>query len=125
MVPLYAAATNAILYVIFAINFAKWWGFAGIAFANSLAFTLELILLLVILNRKHKGIVNFWRSLIRITLPSLAFSLIIWLIIENNWVASQSGLMQVFLSAILMLAGLLAVWPFIRPDLKLLQEMDA
>ena len=125
MVPLYAATANAILYVIFAINFAKWWGFAGIAFANSLAFTLELALLMVILNRKHKGIINFWRSLIRITLPSLTFGAIIYFVIENGWVTAQSGLMQVLISAILMLGGLLAVWPFIHPELKLLQQMDA
>ena len=125
MVPLYAATANAILYVIFAINFAKWWGFAGIAFANSLAFTLELALLMVILNRKHQGIINFWRSLIRITLPSLTFSTIIYFVIENGWVTAQSGLMQVLISAILMLGGLLAVWPFIHPELKLLQQMDA
>ena len=124
MTPLYAAAVNAILYVIFAYGLANTLGFAGIALANSLAFTLELLLLMFLLNRKHPGIIDFWKSLLRISIPSLVFSGVVWVIIEFGWVSSQGLFMQVVMAAGLMVAGLLAVWPFIKPEIGLLNELD-
>lgn len=122
--PLIAAAVNALLYIVLANILAKSMGFAGIALSNSVAFTLELILLMVLLNRKHPGILNFWKSFLRISIPSILFSVVIWLIVEFGWMSNQSMLTQVIMAGGLMVAGLVAVVPFIMPELKQLFNID-
>ncbi len=65
-VPLIAAGLNAIGYFVISQLLAKKLGFSGIAWANTIVFTTEAILLLVILNRQHPGILRVKETLIRV-----------------------------------------------------------
>lgn len=74
-VPLIAAALNAGGYFIFSLLLSNYLGFAGIAWANSIIFTTQAILLLVILNRQHPGIFNLQGLVLRICVVSFILGL--------------------------------------------------
>ena len=71
--PLIAAALNSIAYFSLSQLLARWIGFSGIALANSIIFTTEAILLLILLNRKHRGILNGKDIATRIILFSVLY----------------------------------------------------
>jgi putative peptidoglycan lipid II flippase len=111
--PLFAAALNAGAYIVFAVWLARVFGPAGIALANTLAFTGEALLLLFLLNRKVPGMLRIGRTLLRTALACLAGGLAAFAIMQ----LSPSSLIWPIMA--LAAGGLLAA-PFIWPELKLL-----
>lgn len=73
-IPLFAATLNAIGYLILASWLSKTLGFAGIALANSIVFTIEALILIWLLNRAHPGILALKRSIIKLCLSTAAYS---------------------------------------------------
>ncbi len=56
--PLFVAALNAAAYIIFAVLLSRWVGAPGIALANTLAFTSEALLLLLLLGLRLWRLAN-------------------------------------------------------------------
>ncbi|HJW91831.1 MAG TPA: murein biosynthesis integral membrane protein MurJ [Anaerolineales bacterium] len=114
--PLLAAALNALAYIVLAIPLAGWLGPAGIALANSVAFTGEALLLLLLLNRRTPGLLRVGNTLARAGLVAAGAGLVVF------------GLMRLPFSALPLAVGSLAVGgvfalPFIWPELKLLIKL--
>ncbi len=113
--PLGAAALNAVLYLLFALTFARRAGHVGIALANTLAFTTEAILLLYLLRRHVPGILRLDGTLGR-TLGGMllggGFTLGVGLLLP-------SGL---FAGALALGVGALAALPFLWPEGRALGE---
>lgn len=118
--PLLAAFLNAVGYIGIVIVLTEWMGFAGIALANILAFTLEALLLLWLLNRRFPGILKVGGTLLRAALPSAPLALGIFWLLGLPALSTRSDLIQAGAAAGLMLLGLLAVLPFIWQELRLL-----
>ncbi len=115
--PLMAAGVSAVTFVIAGLALFKPLGAAGIGLSNSLAFSLEALLLLVLLSRNHPGILRHGRTLLRAALGS------------GLALAAGAALMALFpqgglLSGLVpLMAGSALAVPFIWPELKLLRRL--
>jgi putative peptidoglycan lipid II flippase len=118
-IPLYAAAINAGLYTILAINFSRIWGSNGIALANSLAFSLEAAALLWLLNRSFPGLLNIQGTVLRVGAVSFAVGA------GMNFLMRSLDFSPVLLALGGMLAGLAIVLPFIWPEIQLFMKLGS
>ena len=116
-IPLLAAAINAFLYLFIALLLAKQIGFTGIALANTIAFTFEALLLLLLLNRKHPEILKVKDTLIRVFIPTALFSGLFYLIL--NYV----NFSPLIVSLTGMALGFIVIIYFIRPEIKLVLKL--
>jgi putative peptidoglycan lipid II flippase len=123
--PLIAAAINAVNYIIIALLFARWMGFAGIALANIVAFTLEALLLMYLLNRRFPGIIRAGNSFLKAFLPSAASAVGVYLVLQLNAVQAMAPIMQAGISSLLMLAGLGITAPFVWSDIRQLLRLGS
>ncbi len=118
--PLLAAFLNAIGYLGIVYLLTNLMGFAGIALANILAFTLEALLLLWLLNRRYNGILKVANSFFRALLVSAPLAGIIYWVLNMPRITAMSDLYQGAAAAGLMLVGLLITAPFIWKEVKIL-----
>jgi putative peptidoglycan lipid II flippase len=123
-IPLYAAALNAIGFIIMAIIFSRSFGFAGIAVANVIAFTIEALLLLWLLNKKFPGILEVRKTIIRIAGGTLLAGGVVFIGMQLFNIESYGKLTGAGITAGLMLAGLLVSIPFILPELKAVIKLE-
>jgi len=70
---------NAGAYFSLSQLLSRWFGFSGIAWANSIIFTTQAILLLVFLNRSHNGFLEVKKTFIKILLFSLSYGAFLFL----------------------------------------------
>jgi putative peptidoglycan lipid II flippase len=115
--PLFAAALNALAYIIFATMLSRILGHAGIALGNSLAFTGEALLLLYLLNRRFPGIWKLERTLGRVLLATAGGSILVFAIMY--YVPLPIFPLTVGALAI----GVLTVLPFTWPEVKALVRL--
>ena len=119
-VPLLGAAFQLTLYIPLAILLSRRLGPAGIALADTLAFTSQALLLLALLNRRYPGLLDLrgplGRTLLRVGLASLGGALLAWLVMQLPY-------SQLILALAGMAIGGLAVLPFIWPELRLLLRL--
>lgn len=80
--PLFAAALNALAYIVFATYLSGQLGPSGIALANTLAFTGEAILLLYLLNRRFPGIWNVGGTLLRVSASAIAAAVLVYVMMN-------------------------------------------
>ncbi len=114
--PLFAAALNALAYILLAIPLSRQLGHSGIALANSLAFTGEALLLLYLLHRRLPGILRVETTLVKVMGVSLAgMVLVYWLM------RLPLPTFPVTLAALVV--GGFAVLPFIWSEVKLLIQL--
>ena len=116
-VPLYAAALNSAVYILLAIFLSSRLGHVGIALANTVAFTLEALVLLWLLNRSYPGLLDVGNTLSRVGVVSLLtgsglYALLRWAAISPLYI-SLGG----------MLFGLGVTALFIRPELRLFAQI--
>ncbi|MCD4753831.1 MAG: murein biosynthesis integral membrane protein MurJ [Anaerolineaceae bacterium] len=78
-IPLIAAALNAAAYFALSQLLSRWFGFSGIAWANSIIFTTQAILLLVFLNRGHNGFLEVKKTFTKILIFSLCYGAFLFL----------------------------------------------
>ena len=116
--PLWASALMAATFTTLAIIFSRSIGAAGIALANSLAFTGEALLLLYLLNRKFSGLLQLRRTLVRVALASLVAAMLVYILLSLP--LPIPSLIHAFGALAL---GVLAVLPFIWPEIKLLLKL--
>lgn len=113
--PLITAGMNTVLFVALAILLARGLklGAPGIALANSLAYTCQAVVLLILLNRKHPGTLKSGGTLWRVGTGSLASFLLCYALLGLPLPALP-------LAAFALGAGGLLILPFILPEIKLL-----
>lgn len=114
--PLLAAALNAFFYIFLALWLSGGYGPTGIALANSLAFTGEALLLLVLLNRRSPGILRVRPTLLRTSLASM-------LIGSGIYLFMQLPIPVLPLSVVALVLGGLLTIPFIWREITLLVRM--
>lgn len=118
VVPLIAAAINAGMYIVLAVTLMQGLGFAGIATANTIAFTFEALLLLYLLNKKHPGVLQVRKTLLRVAAGALLGGAVSFLIMRlpfNSLILAVAG------AAV----GLAVCIPFILPEIRLLLSLGA
>ena len=121
LTPLFAAAINALAYIVFAISLSRIFGAPGIALANTLAFTGEALLLLILLARRVPGVLQVRATLLRVVLASAGAALLAALLLRLPFPALPAAdLLQALVA--LALGGLLMV-PFIWPEVKMLLKL--
>ena len=98
--------------------FSRSIGAAGIALANSLAFTGEALLLLYLLNCKFSGLLQLRSTLVRVALASLVAAMLVYILLSLP--LPIPSLIHAFGALAL---GVLAVLPFIWPEIKLLLKL--
>jgi len=118
--PLLAAFLNSVGYIAIVFLLSDWIGFAGVALANILAFTIEALLLLWWLNRRFPGILEVGRTILRAGLPSAPLALLVFWLVEGPVLSSRGDLVQALAAAGLMALALLLTLPFIRQEFKLM-----
>jgi putative peptidoglycan lipid II flippase len=115
--PMAAAALGAVLFVGLSTLLFRPLGAAGIGLSNSLAFTAEAVLLLVILGRRYPELLRQGRPLARSALGSLLGSLAAYAALQA---LSASPLLAATVS--LAVGGLLAL-PFVWPEVRELARL--
>lgn len=121
--PLFAAALNAFAYLLLANLLVSAQGFAGIALANTIAFTTEALLLLYLLNRRFPGILKTRAALVRVLLSSALAGAVLFYALKLPLFSALSLNMAAFLTAAFMLVALGAVVPFILPEVRLMLKI--
>ena len=122
--PLAAAFLNAVLlYSILAISLYRPFGVGGIALANSIAFTLEAVILFLLLRRDVPGVFQARETALRAFVSAGIGAGVVLLI---NWAAgtdSTGGLTSILLGGAALTAGGLAALPFIWKEIKLVVNL--
>lgn len=111
--PLYVAAVNALVYIVFAVTLSWFVGAVGIALANTIAFTGEALLLLYLLNRRGPQFLHASGTLLRALIASTAAAVVAYLLL----LLPGPG---IFTAIISLGIGALTAAPFIWPEVKLL-----
>jgi putative peptidoglycan lipid II flippase len=117
--PLITAGINLVVYVVLGILFFRGLGAPGISLADSLAFTSQAILLLVLLNRRLVKRLAAGPSLLRALLAAAAGGLAVYLVGFLPQAAAQPLVVG---AAALGLGGLVALLP-IRKEIRLLLRL--
>ena len=123
--PLLAPGLMFITFVIVALLLSPFLGPAGIALANSMAFSAEAVLLLWLLNRQFQGLFKIGRAFVRVAAGTLLAGFIAYVIINGQILPGllvlQEGLVSgVLHTAIAFAAGFLVILPFIWSEARML-----
>lgn len=123
LLPLGAAALNALVYFVLAITFSRWWGHTGIALANTTAFTLEASLLFWLLSRQVPGIFRLGTTVLRVAGGAVVGALVVWGLLMilplDAWGRMPSTLAAL---GVLAVGGGLTL-PFIWPEVRMLVKL--
>jgi putative peptidoglycan lipid II flippase len=115
ILPMGMAVLTLGLYFAFSSQFYRWLGAPGISLSDTLAFSIEAVILLIILSRKLSEPIKIGPSALRaIAAGALSTAVVFGLM---TVLANQHALLQ---SGIAMAAGILVAVPIIFPELKTL-----
>lgn len=115
--PLIVTLIRAVLFIFLALVFLNWYGVIGLALADSISVTVELVILLALLGQRMRGLLSMHDTIIRVAAGCLASS------------AIMLGVLQFVQAPILILvivgvtAGGLVYLPFIGKELKVLVRL--
>jgi putative peptidoglycan lipid II flippase len=118
--PLIAAFLNAVLlYTILALLLYRPLGVGGLAAANSIAFTVEAVMLFILLRRTVPGILRAGSTGLRAVAAAAVGAGVVLLV---NWAAgvgAAGGITSILLGAAALAAGGIAALPFVWREIKL------
>lgn len=115
--PLVAAFAQAVAFVFLAWLLSDWIGLPGIPLAAAIAFSIQAIVLLALLNRKFPGLLDMRGTLPRAILAAVISGLAAW---AGTRFLPLSSLMAVLLALV---AGLIVALPFIWKEVRLLLRL--
>lgn len=118
-IPLITAGINLVLYALTGALLYKPLGAAGIALTDSLIFTLEAVLLLVLLNRKMVPTIKLDSTWVRALLAAITAGLVTW----GGMFLLTPRVHPLLAGTIPMIAGFAASLPWIRRELRLLLKL--
>lgn len=116
--PLIAAALTLGLYILLGTQLFRVLGAPGISLSDSLSFTTEAVLLLVLLNRTLVRPVKGSGSLLRALIAAVVSGGATWLLMS-----ALAGVHPLFQSGAAMTGGLLVSLPLIWPELRLILRL--
>jgi putative peptidoglycan lipid II flippase len=121
--PLLTIALTAGIFILLAIPLAYWIGAPGIALANSLAFTVQLIIMIKLLIKKFPTIIQVKNTLIRVIPASIGGALILTLVYSLIPFDTLNTIVSASLAVgTIGICGLLT-FPFLWPEIKLLLNL--
>jgi putative peptidoglycan lipid II flippase len=115
-IPLLGAVFLISLYLPLATLLPRAFGHTGLALADTLAFTSQALLLLILLNRRHAGLLQVQGTLLRAALGALVGGAL-------TYAALLLPLPTLPLAALAMAAGGLGALPLILPEIKMLIKL--
>ena len=118
LIPLFGAGFTFVVYVLVSSQLYRVVGAVGISLTDTIAFTAEAVLLLLILNRRLVRSLQWGGSLLRGLMAATAGGAIVWL--GMTLTADWNPLLQSLLS---LAGGGLAAIPILMPELRLLLKL--
>ncbi|MEX2143908.1 MAG: murein biosynthesis integral membrane protein MurJ [Anaerolineales bacterium] len=115
--PLWAAALNALAYIVLAVALTDRMGAGGIAFAGTIAFTGEALLLLWLLKRSYPSLLRSRDTLLRVAAASVLGGLVALALLEF------APIPALFAALLGLVIGTLITLPFILPELKVFAQL--
>lgn len=119
IIPLITAGINLALYALIGSLLYKPLGAAGIALTDSLVFTLEAVLLLVLLNRKMMPAIKLDSTWVRALLAAVTAGLVTW----GSLAFLSTRVHPLIAGTVPMILGVTASLPWIRRELRLLLKL--
>ncbi len=116
--PLGAAAFTAALYLVLAVSFTRWWGFIGIALANTTAFTVEAALLFWLLSRHAAGVFQVGSTVPRVVGAAGLGALVVWGLLAVLPMDSWGGMVQILAAVGALAVGGGVALPFIWTEVR-------
>ena len=99
-----ASAVTGIIFLAFGVPFSKSWGASGIAWATSIAFSAEMVLLFVILTRQMGRQLDLLPTLMRLLMGTLIGSLLTLVLLQflpfPDWITAIIGMGSGFAVAV-------------------------
>ena len=115
-IPLLGAVFQILLYLPLAIWLTQAIGHTGLALADTLAFTSQALLLLILLNRRHPGVLQVQGTLVRAVLSAVLGGLLAYSVLQLSLPVLPA------LGLSLAIGGLAALLP-ILPEIKMLIKL--
>jgi putative peptidoglycan lipid II flippase len=123
LMPLLTISLTAATFISLGIPLAKGLGGPGIALANSIAFSLQLVIMLWLLNRKLSGFANVRSTLIKVVPASVGGGIVVTILYGLTPFESFSPYTGALIAAgILCLSGVL-ILPFIWSEIRSLRTL--
>ena len=119
LLPLLTAGINVVLYISIGSLLYRPWGAPGIALTDSLVFTIEAILLLIILNRKMLTPIHLGSSVWRPLAAMLTAGLVTW----GALYYLEPRVSRLISGTIPMIVGFLVCLPWIWKELRALTQL--
>ena len=113
--PLYAAMINVALYILFGTIFFRLWGAAGISLTDSLAFTIQALVLLFWLRHSIRYRLDVGKSLLKAVVAAALSSGAIAVLIHFG----TDALSPMLLGIVSVLVGLVIALPIVWNDVKM------
>jgi peptidoglycan biosynthesis protein MviN/MurJ (putative lipid II flippase) len=111
-IPLLASAVTGVVFIAVGIPFASWWGASGIAWATSLAFSVEMVLLFIMLTRKMKRTLEIIPTLSRLLIGTVIGGLVT--LVALNLLPGPAWIV----SALAMVCGFAVAVVFLFKDIR-------
>jgi len=98
-------------------------GAPGIALANTIAFTLQALTMVWLLNRRYPGIAQVQGTLLRVLLVAVGAGTLVYFALSIIPLASMSLMVSIMATSVVVGGVVLLCIPFIWPEIKLLLKM--
>ena len=123
--PLFAIIGTALGFFLLAILFAGPFemGAAGIALANTIAFTVQSIVMIWLLDRKFPGIAKAKNTFWRVLLVAITGGVLVHLALNLLPLDSLSLMISIMVTGAVLGAAILMTIPFIWSEIKLLLKL--
>jgi len=118
LMPLLAAGLTLGLYILLGTQLYRVLGAPGISLSDSIAFSAEAILLLVLLNRRLNRPIQAGSSLMRSLLAGILSGGVVYLLMTV-----LAGINPLLQSGLAMIAGIAVVVPVVWPELRLVLRL--
>ncbi len=123
LTPLKTAGLNAVLFILLSAGLSLLLGPGGVALGDSLAFTLQALLLLTLLHKRVPGFLAVRPTLLRSAGGALVGSALVVLVLALVPYQDWGRLYQALLGVGVLGAGFLAALPFIWTELKMMVKL--
>jgi peptidoglycan biosynthesis protein MviN/MurJ (putative lipid II flippase) len=120
MIPLITSGVTAGVFILLGWILSRLLGAPGIGLANTIAFTLNALLLFWLIERRIPTWLHLGKPLGRIGLASLGSGVVIYALLNLLPIASLSTMMSAVATMGLLGLGALLVLPFIWKDVKMI-----
>ncbi|MBG0788187.1 MAG: murein biosynthesis integral membrane protein MurJ [Anaerolineaceae bacterium] len=119
LVPMLVSFTGLIVYIGLAIGLMKPMAAGGIALANSLSYSIQALILVILLNRKAPEPFQFGKSILRSVVGAVLGGVVTWLIYQGLGLSLSPVILAIGGAAIGALVAAVPIWK----DLKLLVQL--